>query len=113
MQRASHLPAKQNRQALAELIITASLSSMHTVGTEVDNGSAADLHALTEQHANNEDQSARRYACLRLVPRCIALVCETCLQNLHDPDHEMSGSLSLCMSCSAALPKLVDTLNSD
>jgi len=62
------------------------------------------MQALTEQHANNDDQFARRYACLTLVPRFIALVCEACFQNLHDSDHEMFGSLSLCMSCSAACP---------
>ena len=85
------------------------LSLMHTVGTEVNNGSAADLHALTEQHANNEDQFARQYACLTLVPRCIALVCQPCSQNLHDPDYEMFRSLSLLH----VLPRLTGTFNSD
>jgi len=85
-------------------VITALLSPRHTVGTIVNNGSAAALHALTEQHANNEDQSAWQYDWLTLVPRCIALVCESCFHNLHDPDNEIFGSLSLLhvLLCSLA-----------
>ncbi len=77
---------------------------MHTVGTEVNDGSAADLHAPKEQHANNEHHSARQYACVTLVPKCIALVCESCCQSLRDPNYERFGSTSLLhvLLCSLA-----------